>query len=406
MITDFSVPIQQVYADCTDRLIQNIARHFNMANLSPTGSVEWEALKLGELGQITRENIKIIAETIGDYSGMTDIALERTMLEAISKNDPLLLKAVQKGLVKGRTSGLSYAMKNILEAYSSQAKSQLNLVNTTMLNSSQEAARKIVSVMGQNQQALASITQNALNTAAGSTVTGVSTYQEALRSSLKELATKGIVGFVDAQGRKWAADAYASMVVRTTAGNVAREAVWKQCDELGLDLVIVPVNATARELCAPWQGAILSRSGRRGVTTDLYDNKIAYLSLFDTSFGQPAGLFGINCHHTPPDPYIPGLSTQRRQPPPDAVDREQEQAKQRYYERQVRAAKREAATYNAAGDKEAFEEVARQVKAAQRRLKQYCADHGLPVYTDRIQVYGYDRSVAAKVTQAARRKAK
>ena len=77
---------------------------------------------------------------------------------------------------------------------------------------------------------------------------------------------------------------------------------------------------------------------------------------------------------------------------------------QRYYECEVRNAKRVAACYDAAGDTEAFQLAAKAVKERTAKLKAICVQNHLPYYSDRVQVYGYGRSQASKATWAARRK--
>jgi len=403
MLKDYSAPITKVYADCTEVLLQNIARHFNVNALGNTPTFEWEAMKLAELGQLTRENAAIIAQMIGDTSGMTSIALENAMLDALAKNDKALLEAVKRGLATERPVGLSRAMRDTLNYYSKQATIQTNLVNTVMLTSSQNVARKIISSVASSQDVLKDIAQGVLNTSTGEVITGITSRQAAVRSAVKQMAQDGIIGFVDKTGRSWTPEAYVNMDIRTTSGNVAREAVFQQCDESGLDLVIVPVNASARPGCAPYQGKVLSRSNASGTTEDRSGNRIAYIPMSSTTYGKPDGLFGINCHHSPPDPFIPGLSKQHDKPQPDVAENYQQQQQQRYLERQVKSAKREAACYDAAGDKEAFTKAANRVKEKTATLKAYSQKAGLPYYSDRVQVYGYGRSTAGKVTQAVKR---
>ena len=393
----------RVYADCVDLLLQNIARHFKFAALDREGVFDWETMKLLELGQLRQENLKIIAKTVGDASGMTEIALERVMTKALETNLPELLRGVDAEILSAPPVGLSDSMQGILRYYSSQAVQQYNLVNTVMLTSSENAMRKVISTVMMSQEYLRDVTQGALNTATGEVVTGIYSRQAAVRNAIKQMAQEGIVGFVDKAGHLWSPEAYVNMDVRTTAGNVAREAVFQQNREYGLDLVIVPVNATARPKCALYQGKVISMSGQSGDTTDNTGAKVAYISINSTTYGEPDGLWGINCHHSPPDPFIPGMSRQVDKPKADVEERYEATQKQRYYEREVRNAKRVAACYDAAGDTDAFQKAAKAVKERTARLKAYCDSTGQKYYSDRVQVYGYGRSQASKATWAARK---
>ena len=307
------------------------------------------------------------------------------------------------GILSMPPVGLSDAMKGILRYYSDQAVQQYNLVNTVMLTSSENAMRKVISTVIRSQQYLRDIAQGALNTATGEVITGISGRQAAVRSAIRQMAQEGIVGFVDKAGHLWSPEAYVNMDVRTTAANVAREAVFQQNREYGLDLVIVPVNATARPLCAPFQGKIISMSNGSGTTRDRYGNSVAYIPVGQTTYGHPAGLWGINCHHAP-DPFVPGVSKQHEEPAADVEDRYDAAKRQRYYERKVRNAKRVAACYDAAGDTEAFQRAAKVVRERTAQLKTVCIQNHLPYYGNRTQVYGYGRSQASKTMWAVRRK--
>ena len=400
---EYSAPIVRVYADCVDLLLQNIARHFKFAALDREGSFDWETLKLLEVGQLREESLKIIAQTVGDTTGMTELALERVMTQVLEKNLPELLEGVDAGILSMPPVGLSDPMQGILRYYSAQAVQQYNLVNTVMLTSSENAMRKVISTVIRSQQYLRDIAQGALNTATGEVITGISGRQAAVRSAIRQMAQEGIVGFVDKAGHLWSPEAYVNMDVRTTAANVAREAVFQQNREYGLDLVIVPVNATARPLCAPFQGKIISMSNGNGTTRDRYGNSVAYISVGQTTYGHPAGLWGINCHHAP-DPFVPGVSKQHEEPAADVGNRYGATQQQRYYERKVRNAKRVAACYDAAGDTEAFQRAAKVVRERTAQLKTVCIQNHLPYYGNRTQVYGYGRSQASKTMWAVRRK--
>lgn len=410
MIVDYSAPIRTVYSQCVDLLIKNIARHFPFEALTGNYSFQWETMKLAELGQLRRENLAIIARTIGDPSGMTEIALEKTMTDALKRGKPELLAAVKAGMLEaGAPTEMSASMQGILRYYSSQAAIQTNLVNTVMLSDSLNGFRRVVSLakplssVAAAQNYLRGVAQGALNTATGQVVTGISSLQSAVRDALRQMAQEGIRGFVDKTGRNWTPDAYAEMDIRTTAGNVAREAVFQQNAEYGVDLVIVPVHAVARPGCAPYQGWVISMSNQSGVTTDASGDRVQVHPVRATTYGKPDGLWGINCSHQP-DPFIPGWSESKR--PIESVevsDRYEETQKQRYHEREVKRWKRAAVAADASGDADAFRQAAAKVKQKQAALRDYCERVNLPYHSDRVQVYGYGRSTAGKATQTNRR---
>lgn len=404
MIGDYSAPIRTVYSQCVDLLIANIARHFPHEALTESYSFRWETAKLAELGQLRRENLAIIARVIGDPSGMTEIALEKAMTDALKRGQPELLAAVKAGMLDATApTELSASMRGILRYYSSQAAIQTNLVNTVMLTDSLNGFRRVVARVGATQSVLRDVAQGALNTATGQVVTGISSLQSAVRDAVRQMAQEGIVGYVDKAGRSWSPDAYAEMDIRTTAGNVAREAVFQQNREFGVDLVIVPVHSIARPGCAPYQGWVISMDNVGGYTTDAGGNRVTVHPVRDTSYGEPAGLWGINCSHQP-DPFIPGWSESERKVDNSMVNkRYTETQKQRYHEQQVKKWKRAAVAADASGDTDAFRQAAAKIKQKQAALRDYCERVDLPYQSDRVQVYGYGRSTSGKATQAVRR---
>lgn len=107
--------------------------------------------------------------------------------------------------------------------------------------------------------------------------------------------------------------------------------------------------------------------------------------------------------------FIPGLSYVRGEDvkPDKATNDELYELtqEQRRLERSVRYAKRDAAMYDAAGDKESFEKAALRVKKANANLKQFVNSHdSLVLNSDRTWVSGYNRSISAKAHAAARSK--
>ena len=162
----------------------------------------------------------------------------------------------------------------------------------------------------------------------------------------------------------------------------------------------------ARPKCAPYQGRVFSRDGTRGVTEDLNGEKIEYIPLSETSYGEPDGLFGINCGHQQ-YPFIPGLSMKSYYPYPEEenAERYRELQAQRGMERKIRADKRECMMLQAAGDTEGLKEAAVRLRQDKSKYTDYCRAHGLGVHNENTQVFGYDRSTSMKTVWAGRNKA-
>lgn len=409
--------------DCTAQLIINIAQHFKTGRGLATQA--WEALKLSEMGQLTNESIEIIAANTGQKADAVRAALEAGIKTSLADEEAMLQNAADKGYVKTTAGTLetSQHVRDLVDAYVAQAEDDMNLVNTVMLQSTQnryqmaiqqvvnaEEAAQIEALTGAKSAAeLAKQmekVQRTLNAATGSTLLGNESRQKALRGAIATLANEGITGFIDAGGHHWTPEAYINMDIRTTVGNVARQAQKTRAAEYGVDTFQVSRHAAARPLCAPYQGWICSWSGGGYTVEDLYGNQYTVHNISETSYGQPAGLFGINCGHNPLT-FVPGYSVPRAQEL--TPEEEQENAlqyaqsqQQRYLEREVRHAKTEALAYDAAGDKEGFVLASQKVKQTQADYAAFCKQTGRTPRTDRLQVYGYNRSVSSKATAATR----
>ena len=409
--------------DCTAQLIINIAQHFKTGRGLATQA--WEALKLSEMGQLTNESIEIIAANTGQKADAVRAALEAGIKQGLANEETMLQNAADKGYVKTTAGTLetSQHVRDLVDAYVAQAEDDMNLVNTVMLQSTQnryqmaiqqvvnaEEAAQIEALTGaKNAAELAKQmekVQRTLNAATGSTLLGNESRQKALRGAIATLANEGITGFIDAGGHHWTPEAYINMDIRTTVGNVARQAQKTRAAEYGVDTFQVSRHAAARPLCAPYQGWICSWSGGGYTVEDLYGNQYQVHNINETSYGQPAGLFGINCGHNPLT-FVPGYSVPRAQEL--TPEEEQENAlqyaqsqQQRYLEREVRHAKTEALAYDAAGDKEGFVLASQKVKQTQADYAAFCKQTGRTPRTDRLQVYGYNRSVSGKATAATR----
>lgn len=385
-------PLQKVYQDVTDQVLENIARHFNTGK--GLASMDWQIKKLAELGQVRQETIRIIAKGTGQNEELIRIALQDAIDAALKDVEPALKEAAKKGmLADGGDLTASASVQRIFDTYFAQAAEATNLVNTVMLESGINAYRTVVSdtVMWEQRATTAAQTnaaQEILNSETGKVLTGVSSRQEALKRAITRMADNGLTGFVDRGGHNWTPEAYVNMDIRTTAGNVATQAVFARNEDYGNDLVWVPIKAEARPLCAPWQGKLISMNNRTGTVQDLDGRSVEITPVSSTSYGEPAGLWGINCGHTPPNPFIPGLSKIRGTPPSEKVNEERyaESQQQRTLERKIRYAKREAATLKAAGLDTADADA--KVKRYQADMRAFINETGRTRRRDREQIGG------------------
>ena len=405
-ILKLSEPIEQVYSNVVDALLINLAKHFNTGKALSTQ--EWELKKLAELGQLNKESIEIIASLTGQAPEMVKVALENAALDATKDVEPELKKAVQKGTIKAAAADNVLASESIqqaLKAYDLQAVEKLNLVNTTMLESTRDLFRKII-VNTSNIERQMQAAQQILNTAAGKVITGTKSRTQALRQALADIHKEGITGFYDKAGRAWSPEAYVNMDIRTTVHNTAIESVKMRMQDYGTQIFAVSRHSGARPLCYPYQGRYFSWDNSSGTFVDGEGKQHRYYPLSSTSYGKPAGLFGINCGHHPIT-VIPGVTIMRDRTAQDKEENDRiyaESQEQRRLEREIRYAKQKAAMMDAAGDKEGFEQEALKIKNAQTKYNAFCKETGRTKRLDRTQVYEYNKSVNSKATAAAKRR--
>lgn len=386
-----------IMTEIEDELLRKIAAQIARDNdISDTS--KWRMRQLARMGQLDKEALRLIKSYSRIQSDVLYDTLMNAALTEIGYVDAGMREAAAKGLISGdMTIPADRTAENALKAYYKQAQSDLNMVNTVM--GYQATAAYTGAVNNIYYQV-----HNALDTGTATVVMGDESLQSAIRQTIHNLSRNGIPAFVDRGGHHWSPEAYVRMDLRTTVGNTARAAQWSRCDNFGVSLIAVDSHPGARPKCAPYQGRIFSRDGSSGTTTDGSGREITYSPLSSTSYGEPDGLFGINCGHSC-YPFIPGVNFQRYFPydPEENAARYKEFQTQRALEREIRASKRECMMLQAAGDKEGYEKAALRLRTQREKYRVYSNEHGLSLHNDRTQVYGFDRSQSMKAVWAEKK---
>jgi len=348
-IDAMSWEMAEVYGAVTDQILINLAHYFPYydARNFPRSSITYQADMLAQMGQVNKETMAIIRRNLVGVDKYLNAALEQVIIDSVEEVNPELWKAVKKGIfMPPQTPVVSPNQYRAFNLYYTQAANKLNLVNTVMLESTQAAYRATVADIAARVQA----TQTALDIGAGEVVTGVSSWNTATAHAIKRLQQNGITGFIDHGGHRWSAEAYVAMDIRTTMFNTGRAAVWETNQNFGNDLYQVSYHNGARPLCYPWQSKVISSTDNARVVADLDGYEVQVYAQSATSYGEPAGLFGINCKHYP-TPFIPGVSLVR-----EGGQSEEENAKtyaesqqQRGLERKIREEKRDLLMLKAQG---------------------------------------------------------
>lgn len=375
----------EVYAAVTDQILINLARHFPFIaeGAKPGGAWDYQVRKLAELGQVTRETEAIILSSMKGGDAALAELLEETIRQSLKPIEKPLRNAANKGLLLGGgflPPEVSPQMTQTFKAYYLQAADKMNLVNTVMLQSTQAAYQRTVTDITSRMLIAEKInvTQEILDTETGKVVAGVSSMNEAIRGGVRRMVDNGITGFVDRGGHHWSPEAYITMDMRTTLANTGRAAIFEEMERFGDDLYSVSWHDGARPLCYPWQGKVISRSDWSGEVEDLDGEKVHVYAQSETSYGEAAGLFGINCGHYA-IPFIPGYSKARQpeQNEEQNAKEYEESQKQRALERKLREEKRDLEVLKAQGASEDEIKAQRQkVKTARNNLDDFCDETG------------------------------
>lgn len=115
-------------------------------------------------------------------------------------------------------------------------------------------------------------------------VAGYETWQDVANNYREQLAEHGITGFRDRANREWNMKTYAEMVARTSTMECHLEGTKNRFLEHGHDLIKISTHRGACEKCQPWEGKILSLTGKTEGYPTLNEAK-------------EAGLFHPNCRH-------------------------------------------------------------------------------------------------------------
>ena len=404
-ILTLSEPVEQIYSNVVDALLVNLAKHLKSGKALATE--QWELQKLSELGQLTQESVEIIANLTGLAPEEIQKAIENAALWATEDVEQALQEGVEKGAVTAPPSQGVLASESVmqaLQALEAQAVDKTNLVNTNMLQSTLAQYRKVVANTAHIERQMRAV-QQTLDTQAARVATGTATRTQALREALGQIHKEGITGFYDKAGRKWTPEAYVNMTVRTTVHNTAIGAVKIRQEDYGAEIFQVSRHSGARPLCYPYQGRFFTWNNSGGTFTDGEGKRRRYAPVSSTSYGKPAGLFGINCGHHP-IPVIPGVTIPRERAKQNKEQNDRAYAlsqKQRALERSIRYTKQRAAMMEAAGDMEGFAALSVRIKEKQGKYNAFCKMTGRTKRTDRTQVFEYNKNVSSKANLASKK---
>ena len=374
--------VERYYIEMENELLLNIAKKvavdkpmeidkWSLETNSPivgSGGVnEWQLERLKELGGLTEENAKIIAK----YSKKSKKDIEKIFERAGEIGTEVDKKQLELGIKAGILNEIDpvvedIVVKNIISNAMQETLTTFNKQNNSLLVSSGREYTKIV------------------NTVSTEVMAGTKTVTKAMQDAVTKLAEKGLTGFTARNGAQWSPEAYTKMVLRTNTRQTTNKIQEERMRLAGNNYVEISQHMGARPLCAEDQGKIFSLNDDTTPIEDGLGNKIKVYAWSQSSYGEPAGILGINCGHSR-YAFIPGMSIHRERKINKAENDEayQERQTQRYYERQIRNKKREIEMLKETGAEPDY------IKSKQKQLSSFNSQYNSWLKeTDRYRDYG------------------
>lgn len=383
--------LEALYIDTHSALVLILAKHLKSGKKLTVE--EWQSEKLGELTQVIQQCARVIAQGNAKKEQAIQSALQDAVGIELAPVDSLLSDAVDAGKAVQPISGTwaeSARVSEVIRANAQEMAKKARLVNASMLQSAQQAYTRTVQKVA-SEALVKAIVEAGLE----SITTGEKSYTTAVSRAIHRLVNRGIYGFMDARGREWSPEAYINMLTRTTIHSAAIDAQRERTAEYGVTTFQIGPNKISRPLCAPYVGWICSWDGSSGIVHDLDGNAYQYVPITDTSYGEPAGIFGINCGHSPYT-FVDGFSLPRyHEMTPEELEKNEEAylltQKQRAFERDVRSAKLESAALKAAGLDGT--EMAQAADALAKNYEAWCRENNLTPRAQRLQVFVADKQL-------------
>ena len=360
----FTQPVIDIYRTLEEEIFLMMAKRLKTSQyISRDRVFEWQVEKMKQLRMLNNETIKALSKATG--------LSEEKIRKAISDVGYDTIRSVDDEL-KGIYNPLPQPnhIDQILESYVRQTFRELdNFVNQTLITTNY------------GEGTVARMYRRIVEETTGRVLAGTKTINQMVAETVIRWADRGIdTAFIDRGGRVWHLEQYAETVIRSTVNRTYNDLRMSRMQEYGVDLVLVSSLPDPREICSRIQGQVASLK-------EPHENDSRYPSIYDYGYGTPGGVRGINCRHMF-YPFVEGLMENNQpQYSVEEMTRNRELSqKQRYYERQIRKAKRSLNIAKELGDEELIQRYRRLVRARQARIREFIKEHDLPRRYDRERV--------------------
>ena len=377
-------------------ILDDICRRIAKAG-TVTDTAEWQILRLKEMGEAN----DVIEKAVSDYTKLSAEEVRQLFHEAAQVSDDFYAEMyTQSGKPFVPVEENPY-MQQLITATVDQT-------NNELVNLTQSMGFAVRQADGSTAfQPAAKAYQSALDLAQMQVATGTFDYTTAIRNSVRALTDGGLYFIEYESGHRNRADVAARRAILTGLSQMTGQVSKHNAEELETDIVEVTAHAGARPSHAEWQGRRYSLSGKSKEYPSLEEA---------TGYGTGDGLKGWNCRHDfyPVFEFSPPAYTEEQlaniDPPPIEYNGKtltyyECTQKQRAMETAMRKTKREIIAAQASGDDDMFTAKSIRLRRQKEEYANFSKSANLLTQNERTQVYGFDRSVAAKASWAVRKAA-
>lgn len=312
--------------------------------------LEWRLRALSKMGALTKQVVALISKSTGRSKSYIYALIHDNGLKVAREMNQELSKALHKPL-----KNVSQDTILVINSYASQTFRDVdNYVNQTLLDTNYHRNPALKAY------------QKIIDNTVLQVTTGLKTTQQAIQDGIYKMYDEGLKSsFVDKGGHTWSVEGYTRMVTQSTTTRTFNDVRMQSMKEFDSVLATMTSHACARPACAPIQGKVVNIVPK----SDPRFNK-KYPTIYDHDYGKPAGTLGINCRHML-YPYVEGVSHnfQKQVDPTEAIENGKVEAKQRYYERQVRNLKYKKLLAQRIGDSSSATKFQHQISGYQVRLR-------------------------------------
>ena len=226
-----------------------------------------------------------------------------------------------------------------------------------------------------NNNAVANIYKTITDECVVEVVSGHRDLGRAIDDNVYKQVASGIpTGLVNRRGAVLSLEGYSRLCIQTAVNRTFEQERMKAMEDYDISLGLYSIHPASRIACAPIQHKVVNL-----VPPDSPNYNPKYDSIYNHGYGEPAGARGINCKHYI-TPFIDGVSSIPKNSYPDltpkkAIKNGELQQKQRYYERQIRQAKKQLAMAKRLKDEKGIEHYKDLIKRRQARIRCFIKQH-------------------------------